>query len=71
MYGAFFHFSKREYSIPGPLFLCLPVAYAFSLMSGSLERMFIASFAVVIPLALIGLEKLMSSPFPGKNGEDL
>jgi hypothetical protein len=67
VYGALVQFRDKAYTIPWPLFLCLPVAYGLALLSGSLGRMFFASFGIVIPLALVGLQGLMSSVTGGSS----
>ena len=63
VYGGILQLKNKPYAIPWPLYLCLPIAYGLALLSGSLGRMFFASFVIVIPLALVGIESLMLPVF--------
>jgi hypothetical protein len=58
--GFYINFRSKRYEIPGWLLLMAPLSLIFALMSRNYGRMFFTSFAVMIPLALIFIEYVIS-----------
>ncbi len=66
MAAAGFYLNRRQrfHDVPSFLWVSLPIAVGFALVSGNLGRMLFASFILVIPYALVLVEHLLSDAEP-------
>ena len=56
--GFYLNFKQKLYDIPKWLYLCIPIAFGFSLLSGNLGRMFFCSYPIIIPGILIVISRI-------------
>ena len=59
--GFYINYKQKLYNIPIWLYLCIPIAFGFSLLSGNLGRMFFCSYPIIIPGILIVISHISLS----------